>query len=61
MAKRSKSGAGADLPEGEDHGEDASSEGEDAGQGSAAQLKIEIDLLGLSAEGRKRLQAYVAR
>lgn len=32
-----------------------------AGQGTAAQLKTEIDLLGLSAEGKKRLQAYVPR
>ena len=32
-----------------------------AGQGTAQQLKTEIDLLGLSAEGKKRLQAYVTR
>lgn len=30
-----------------------------AGQGSAEQFKKEADLLGLSAEGRKRLQAFV--
>ena len=32
-----------------------------AGQGTAQQLRSEIDLLGLSAEGKKRLQAYVTR
>ena len=32
-----------------------------AGQGTAQQLRSEIDLLGLSAEGKKRLQAYVSR
>jgi methionine-S-sulfoxide reductase len=31
------------------------------GQGTAQQLKSEIDLLGLSEEGKKRLQAYVSR
>ena len=31
------------------------------GQGTAEQLKQEIDLLGLSAEGKKRLQSYVTR
>jgi len=31
------------------------------GQGTASQLKTEIDLLGLSPEGKKRLQAYVTR
>jgi len=31
------------------------------GNGTAEQLKKEIDLLGLSAEGKKRLQAYVTR
>jgi peptide-methionine (S)-S-oxide reductase len=30
-----------------------------AGQGSVPQLKTEIDLLGLSADGRKRLQQFV--
>jgi peptide-methionine (S)-S-oxide reductase len=32
-----------------------------AGQGTVAQLKTEIDLLGLSAEAKKRLQSYVTR
>ena len=32
-----------------------------SGQGTAQQLKSEIDLLGLSAEGKKRLQSYVKR
>ena len=31
------------------------------GQGTAEQLKSEIDLLGLSDEGKKRLRAYVTR
>src|SRR5262245_58787249 len=31
------------------------------GQGTAQQLKAELDLLGLSAEGKKRLQAYVTK
>ena len=30
-----------------------------SGQGSSDQLKTEVDLLGLSAEGRKRLQVHV--
>ena len=32
-----------------------------AGQGTRQQLQSEIDLLGLSDEGKKRLQAYVTR
>lgn len=32
-----------------------------AGHGGASQLKEEIDSLGLSPEGKKRLQAYVGR
>ena len=32
-----------------------------AGRGTKEQLKKELDLLGLSAEGKKRLQAYVTK
>ena len=32
-----------------------------AGKGTVAQLQKEIDLLGLSPEGKKRLQVYVTR